>query len=156
MIGANWVEDERLNPFTIATGNAPRAPTEAVIDQTTFDNDHHALGDTITVLGKGEPRPLTLVGTAKFGDVGGLPGITLVGVTDATAQELFAEPGAYDSVVVAADGSVSPDALSEPASRPISAPPPRDRRRSRCSPARPTPPTTRPTSRRGWASSTPS
>ena len=41
-----------------------------------------------------------------FGDVGGLPGITLVGVTDATAQELFAEPGAYDSVVVASDGSV--------------------------------------------------
>ncbi|MEA2687295.1 MAG: putative transport system permease protein, partial [Actinomycetota bacterium] len=113
VIGANWVEDERLNPFTIATGIAPRAPNEAVIDQTTFDNDDHALGDTITVLGKGTPRALTLVGTAKFGDAGGLPGITLVGVTDATAQELFAEPGAYDSVVVASDGSVSPDALSE-------------------------------------------
>ena len=112
VIGANWVEDERLNPFNIATGNAPRAPTEAVIDQNTFDADKHALGDTITVLGKGEPRPLTIVGTAMFGDVGGLPGITLVGVTDATAQELFAEPGAYDSVVVAADGSVSADALS--------------------------------------------
>ncbi len=112
MIGANWVEDERLNPFTIATGNAPRAPTEAVIDQTTFDTDHHALGDTITVLGKGEPRQLTIVGTAMFGDVGGLPGITLVGLTDATAQEMFAEPGSYDSIVVAADGSVSADALS--------------------------------------------
>ena len=112
MIGSNWVEDQRLNPFTIATGNAPRAPTEAVIDQTTFDSDHHALGETITVLGKGEPRQLTLVGTAKFGDVGGLPGITLVGVTDVTAQEMFAEPGAYDAVFVAADGSVSADALS--------------------------------------------
>ncbi len=89
VIGANWVEDLRLNPFTIATGNAPRAPTEAVIDQNTFDADSHALGDTITVLGKGEPRPLTIVGTAMFGDVGGLPGITLVGVTDATAQELL-------------------------------------------------------------------
>jgi putative ABC transport system permease protein len=113
VIGANWVEDERLNPFSIATGNAPRAPTEAVIDQNTFDNDQHTLGDTITVLGKGEPRDLTIVGTAMFGDVGGLPGITLVGVTDATAQELFAEPGAYDSVLVAAAGSVSADALSE-------------------------------------------
>jgi putative ABC transport system permease protein len=112
VIGANWVEDQRLNPFTIATGHAPRAPDEALIDQTTFDKDHHTLGDTITVLGKGTPRPLTLVGTAKFGDVGGLPGITLVGVTDATAQELFAEPGAYDSVVVASDGSISADALA--------------------------------------------
>jgi len=112
VIGANWVEDQRLNPFTIATGNAPRSPDDAVIDQATFDRDHHVLGDTITVLGKGAPRPLTVVGTATFGDVGGLPGVTLVGVTDATAQELFAEPGTYDSVVVASDGSVSADALS--------------------------------------------
>jgi putative ABC transport system permease protein len=112
VIGANWVEDQRLNPFTIATGNAPRAPAEVVIDQNTFDSDHHALGDTITVLGKGEPRPLTIVGTAMFGDAGGLPGMTLVGVTDATAQELFAEPGDYDSVVVASDGSVSDDVLA--------------------------------------------
>jgi putative ABC transport system permease protein len=112
VIGANWVEDERLNPFSIATGHPPNAPNEVVIDQTTFDKDHHALGDTITVLGKGEPRPLTVVGTATFGDVGGLPGITLVGVTDATAQELFADPGTYDSIVVAGDGSVSADALS--------------------------------------------
>jgi hypothetical protein len=57
VIGANWVEDQRLNPFSIATGTAPRGPTEVVIDQNTFDSDHHALGDTITVLAKGEPRP---------------------------------------------------------------------------------------------------
>ncbi|MFN2505018.1 MAG: ABC transporter permease [Acidimicrobiales bacterium] len=112
VIGANWVEDQRLNPFTIATGSAPRATAEAVIDQNTFDSDHHALGDKITVLGKGEPRQLTVVGTATYGDVGGLPGVTLVGVTDATAQEMFAEPGAYDSILVASDGSVSDDALS--------------------------------------------
>lgn len=112
VIGANWVEDSRLSPFALATGHAPRAPNEAVLDQSTFDSDHHALGDTITVLGKGPPRPLTLVGTAKYGDVGGLPGMTLVAVTDATAQELFAETGAYDSVLVASDGSVSDGALS--------------------------------------------
>ena len=79
VIGANWVEDQRLNPFTVATGHAPRAPDEAVIDQSTFESDHHALGGTITVLGKGAPRRLTLVGTATYGDVGGLPGMTLVG-----------------------------------------------------------------------------
>jgi putative ABC transport system permease protein len=113
VIGANWVPDERLSPFAIATGHAPRAANEVVLDQSTVDSDHHALGDTITVLGKGAPRPLTLVGTATFGDVGGLPGVTLVAVTDATAQELFAEAGAYDDVLVASDGSVSADALSD-------------------------------------------
>jgi putative ABC transport system permease protein len=112
VIGANWVEDQRLSPFAIATGHAPRAPNEVVLDRSTFDSDHHALGDTITVLGKGPPRPLILVGTATFGDAGGLPGVTLVAVTDATAQEMFTEAGAYDDVLVASDGSVSADALS--------------------------------------------
>ena len=110
--GANWVEDQRLNPFTIAEGHAPRARDEAVIDQSTFHNDKHTLGNTITVLGKSAPRQLRLVGTATYGDAGGLPGMTLVAVTDATAQELFAQPGAYDRVLVASDGSVSDDALS--------------------------------------------
>ena len=110
--GANWVEDQRLNPFTIASGRAPRAGDEAVLDQATFDSDHHALGDTITVVGKRAPRQLKLVGTAKYGDAGGLPGMTLVAVTDTSAQELFAEPGAYDRVLVASDGSVSDETLS--------------------------------------------
>ena len=112
VMGANWVEDQRLNPFTIATGHAPRARDEAVIDQSTFDSNRHVLGGTVTVLGKGAPRQLKLVGTATYGDVGGLPGMTLVAVTDTTAQELFAEPGAYDRVLVASDGSVSDVALS--------------------------------------------
>src|SRR5918995_2957701 len=89
VLGSNWVEDERLNPFDLATGHVPRRDDEAIIDQSTFDSEHHALGDTITVLGKGEPRHLTLVGTATYGDAGGLPGVTLIGLTDATAQELF-------------------------------------------------------------------
>jgi putative ABC transport system permease protein len=110
--GANWVDDQRLNPFSIVSGHSPRAGDEAVIDQSTFDKEHRTLGGTITVLGKGAPRRLTLVGTARYGQAAGLPGVTLVGVTDATAQELFAEPGAYDSVLVASDGSVSDVALS--------------------------------------------
>lgn len=112
VLGANWVDDQRLNPFTIATGRAPRAGDEAVLDQTTFESDRRALGDTITVLGRGTPRQLKLVGTATYGDAGGLPGVTLVAVTDATAQELFAQPGAFDRVLVASDGSISDDALS--------------------------------------------
>ncbi|HVL06023.1 MAG TPA: FtsX-like permease family protein [Acidimicrobiales bacterium] len=112
VMGANWLEDDRLNPFSIATGHAPRARDEAVIDQSTLKSDGHALGDTVTVLGKGTPRQLKLVGTATYGGAGGLPGMTLVAVDDATAQELFAERGAYDRVLVASDGSVSDDVLA--------------------------------------------
>lgn len=111
-IGGNWIDDKRLNPFTIATGRAPRSPNEVVIDQSTFDREHRRLGDTVVVLAKGSPRSLTLGGSARFGKVGGVPGSTLVATTNATAQELFAEPGAFDSVVVASDGSLADAALS--------------------------------------------
>ncbi len=111
-IGSNWIENRRLNPFSIATGHSPRGPGEVVIDQSTFDSEHRSLGEVLTVLAKGTPRSLTLVGTAKFGNAGGIPGSTLVATTDLTAQELFAEPGTYDSVVVASDGSLSDGALS--------------------------------------------
>jgi putative ABC transport system permease protein len=112
VVGANWIDDPRLNPFTIASGRAPREADEAVIDQAKFDADGYHLGDAFTVLGKGEPRRLTLVGTASYGDAGGLPGVTFVGVTDRTAQELFTEPGSYDRILVASDGSVSDESLA--------------------------------------------
>jgi putative ABC transport system permease protein len=111
-IGMNWVADTRLNPFTIATGHAPSGPDEVVMDQSSVDRDHRKLGDKVTVLGKGSPRVLTLVGTAKFGDAGGLPGTTLVATTDVTAQSLFTEAGTYDSVVVASNGKQTDEVLS--------------------------------------------
>ena len=36
-IGANWIDDERLNPFALAAGRAPAAPTEVVLDQATVE-----------------------------------------------------------------------------------------------------------------------
>ena len=111
-MGTNWVDDARLNPFAIATGHAPRAADEVVLDQSTVDRDGRTLGDKVTVLAKGDPRTLTLVGTATFGDAGGIPGTTMIATTDATAQALFAEPGAYDSVVIASDGTQTPEVLS--------------------------------------------
>ena len=111
-MGTNWVDDPRLNPFAIATGRAPRTADDVVLDQSTVNRDGRKLGDKVTVLAKGDPRTLTLVGTARFGDAAGIPGITLIATTDATAQALFAEPGAYDSVVIASNEAQTPEALS--------------------------------------------
>ncbi len=111
-MGMNWVQDPRLNPFAIATGRAPQTPDEVVLDKATVNRDGRKLGDKVTVLAKGDPRSLTLVGTATFGDADGIPGSTLVATTDATAQALFAEPGAFDSVVIASNGKQTPEVLS--------------------------------------------
>src|SRR5262245_56334157 len=111
-IGTNWVSDADLNPFTIVAGEAPHGSDQVVIDQATAERDGWELGDTLTVLAKGQPRELTLVGTAAYGEVDGIPGITAVAVDDATAQQLFAEPGAYDPIAVAGEDGVEPEALA--------------------------------------------
>jgi putative ABC transport system permease protein len=111
-IGANWIADERLNPFDLASGRAPEGADDVVLDERTARTEGWTLGDRITVLTKAGPTTMTLVGTATYGAVDGLPGASLVATDDATAQALFAEAGRFDSVVVAAAVDVTPGELS--------------------------------------------
>ena len=76
-IGANWIDDERLNPFTLASGRAPdgrrrgRASTRSTAERP-------GLGAR-RPRSRCSPRPArpssTLVGTATYGDLGGVPGL---------------------------------------------------------------------------------
>jgi putative ABC transport system permease protein len=111
-VGANWIDDERLNPFSIADGRAPVSDDEVVLDRRTAEDDGLALGDRVTVLTLAGPTELTLVGTATYGDIDGLPGSTLVATTDAAAQSLFAEAGRFDLVAVTAAGGADADELA--------------------------------------------
>lgn len=111
-IGSNWIDDPELNPFRLDRGRAPTTDGEVVVDRATAEDNGWALGDEITVIAKGEPVPLTLVGTATYGELSGMPGSALVAVTDPVAQRLFAEPGTYDVVLVGAADGVDADTLS--------------------------------------------
>ncbi|HWC67844.1 MAG TPA: FtsX-like permease family protein [Acidimicrobiales bacterium] len=111
-IGTNWLP-EGLSPLQLASGRAPIGTREVVVDAATAADQGWVIGDTVTVLGKSGPRDFSLVGTARYGDVDGLPGASLVAVEDATAQEMFGEPGAYDSVVVTAAPGIASDTLAE-------------------------------------------
>jgi putative ABC transport system permease protein len=102
-IGSNWVADDGLNPLDLAEGHAPSGPNEVVLDKATADREGFSLGSTVTVLSKAAPRDMTVVGIATYGAVDGLPGVTLVATDTPTAQELFAQPGTFDSIAVAAD-----------------------------------------------------
>src|SRR5439155_390784 len=54
--------------------------------------------------------------------VDGIPGFTVVAADDTTAQAMFAQPGAYDSVVVAAAKGVSPQQLVQRVTAAVGAP----------------------------------
>ena len=112
-IGVSWITDERLNPFDLSAGRAPEGPAEVVLDQATVDDHGWAIGDTVGVLAKEATTDMTIVGTATFGEVEGLPGISVVAVHDVTAQAMFASPGTYDSIVVASDGSTTNAELAD-------------------------------------------
>lgn len=112
-VGANWIDDDGLNPFTLASGHAPTAANEVVLDARTATSEGWTIGDDLTVLTKAGPTTLRLVGTATYGDVDGLPGSTLVATDDATAQALFGEAGQYDMVVVAAGDGVTSAELAD-------------------------------------------
>ncbi len=111
-VGVAWIDDTRLNPFNLLSGRAPEGPTEVVLDQASVEDQGWAIGDTVGVLAKDHTTQMTIVGTAGFGDVEGIPGFTVIATDDATAQAMFAQPGAYDAIVVAAAEGTSPEQLA--------------------------------------------
>ncbi len=111
-IGTSWIDDARLNPFQLAAGRAPEASLEAIVDRATVANEGWDLGDSFVVLAKTGPVELTLVGEAMFGELDGIPGSTMIATDLTTAQELFGEPGYFDTIVVAKSSGVAADELA--------------------------------------------
>jgi putative ABC transport system permease protein len=101
--GGVWNDDE-LNPYTLREGRAPRLQDEAVIDRLSAkDGDLH-VGDRTQILTP-DPVDVTIVGIVTFGSADSPGGASFVGMTEAAAQQLFAEPGKFDGVgVIAEDG----------------------------------------------------
>ncbi|HMJ78906.1 MAG TPA: FtsX-like permease family protein [Iamia sp.] len=112
-IGVAWLDDDRLNPFALASGRAPTSDDEVVLDQATAEREGWELGDQVLVAAAQAPEEMTVVGVATYGEVEGVPGVAAVAVEEATAQALFAQPGRYDTIVVAADDATSATELTE-------------------------------------------
>jgi len=109
--GGIWADDS-LNPFTLVDGSAPVGPDEAVIDVKSAKEGEIEVGDRITIVTP-ELVEVTVVGLAGFGTIDSAGGATLVAMTPAAAQELFAEPGKFDAVGVIAEDGVSQDELRD-------------------------------------------
>ena len=112
-LAANWIADDVLNPFQLVSGHAPMAASEAVLDAGTARREGWTAGDTFTVLSAVGPGRSRWWGPSTYGAIDGLPGSTLIATDDATAQALFAEPGRFDAVLVAAEPGVPATALQD-------------------------------------------
>jgi putative ABC transport system permease protein len=111
-VGIAWIADSRLNPFELAAGAPPEGAGDAVVDRATVSDEGWQLGDSFTVLAKTGPVELTLVGEATYGEIDGMPGVTMIATDLGTAQALFGEPGMLDTVVVAGSDDVRADDLA--------------------------------------------
>lgn len=108
---AGWVDDPALTGWDLASGRAPKAAGEVVIDRATATEADVVVGDSVTVLVPGALKA-TVVGIATFGDDDSIGGTTFAAFTTAEAQRvLLGSEDLMSGVVVAADDGVSQDEL---------------------------------------------
>src|SRR4249919_2930948 len=104
--GYSMAADETLRgDVDVTTGHAPRGPHQVVIDATSAEKHHIALGSDINILFRGPTQKFTVVGTVEFGGEKNLGGTTSAYFDTATAQKVLGSPDSFDAINVrAADG----------------------------------------------------
>ncbi len=102
----------RFEAFTAAQGHLPRAAEEVAIDQASAKRNHLRLGQQIVIAGRSPARRYTIAGIAKFAGSESFGGTTVALLIPSQAQYVAGEPGAYDSINVAASPGVAPEELA--------------------------------------------
>ncbi|MFI1284528.1 ABC transporter permease [Streptomyces sp. NPDC020858] len=110
-IAGNWSDNE-LKSMKITSGQAPRGPTEVMVDADTADKHGLGLGDELrTIAITGDIRA-KITGIAAFTVTN--PGAAVVYFDTATAQQqLLGAPGVFTHVNVTAKDGVSDDQLKQ-------------------------------------------
>ncbi len=103
--------DASFTPLHLASGTWPTQPDEVDIDAATATNQHFAPGQTIGVVARGPVQHFRIAGTVKFAGISSLGGATMVILPLATAQQVFAKPGRYDEINLAARPGTTPAQL---------------------------------------------
>jgi putative ABC transport system permease protein len=110
-MAANWTKNE-LKSMEIASGHAPRGPTEVMVDGDTADKHGLKLGDELRTIAVTGDFTAKISGIAAFKVTN--PGATVVYYDTATAQrKLLGKEGVFTQVLVAADEGVSNEALKK-------------------------------------------
>ncbi|WKV72898.1 ABC transporter permease [Streptomyces sp. PCS3-D2] len=104
--------DGRDSRYPLVEGRAPRTGGEIAVDRGTAAAGRFRLGDTITLATDGPVMAKRLVGIVTTQDTRVTAGGTLALFDRATAQQLFASPGRYTGIDLAAAPGTSQAELS--------------------------------------------
>ena len=110
-LGGNWNQVAALNPWHLVAGRAPQAAGQVVIDKKSATDGRLRVGDFTTVLVKGPPQRVQVVGIIGFGTADSPGGASVVLFTTPVAQQLVAAPGKYTSILFVAKPGVSQQQL---------------------------------------------
>lgn len=99
--------------WKVVDGHAPKGPTEAVVDEASFQKGKLTIGKPVKIIGQAGSRDFTLVGVVSYGDVRSPGGATFALFDQETASEFLAKPGFIDDILIAGDGSLSDAALAK-------------------------------------------
>jgi putative ABC transport system permease protein len=106
------LQPPRFEAFTAAVGHLPSTASEVAIDQASAKRNHLGVGRQIVIAGRSPARRYTISGIAKFAGSESFGGTTVALLQTSQAQYVAGEPGAYDSINVAASPSVAPQELA--------------------------------------------
>jgi putative ABC transport system permease protein len=106
-------QPERFDVFDYAEGRPPRAAREVAVDKLSADNAGLRVGEKIRVAGNEAAGEYEIVGVAKLGEVDSFGGATVAILTTPEVQRLADKRGEFDTISVAAEPGVSPEALKE-------------------------------------------
>ena len=112
-IVGTWMYDEDMASYQVATGRAPEADDEIIIDRATVKKADLEVGKAVTIATPDGNEEFQLVGTSRFGAADSAGGATYIGTTLATSQRLAGEEGKVDTVSVRANEGVTPEQLVE-------------------------------------------
>ena len=95
----------------VVAGQRPTGPGEIAVDEQTAKNNHLHVGSTVGLVTLHPLKWFRVVGIVRYGGVGSLGPLRLVGLDLPVAQQLFNKQGLYDQIYVSSRPGVSSQPL---------------------------------------------
>jgi len=96
---------------TVIAGQRPTGPGEIAIDEQTATSNHLGIGSKVGIVSIHPLEYFRVVGIVRYGGVGSLGPIRIVGLDLPVAQRLFNKQGVYDQIYVSSRPGVSSEQL---------------------------------------------